>query len=137
MGPEKASIQLMKGRRERNKKFKGFEEEAAQNSTKIRIANDRLLPFISNQKNKKKRNEAWVGAKFGFHSLLCLAVKCSVKAPVQCPLLSRRHPQLTVLVIVRAVATAASLSYSQQPLLLEFVVLDVVLVFVVYCIGEL
>ena len=54
MGPEKASIQLMKGRRERNKKFKGFEEEAAQNSTKIRIANDRLLPFISNQKKKKK-----------------------------------------------------------------------------------
>ena len=89
------------------------------------------------QKTKKKKNEAWVGAKFGFHSLLCLAVKCSVKAPVQCPLLSRRHPQLTVLVIVRAVATAASLSYSQQPLLLEFVVLDVVLVFVVYCIGEL
>ena len=68
MGPEKASIQLMKGRRERNKKFKGFEEEAAQNSTKIRIANDRLLPFISNQ---KKRMRLGLEPSLGF--ILCFA----------------------------------------------------------------
>ena len=70
MGPEKASIQLMKGRRERNKKFKGFEEEAAQNSTKIRIANDRLLPFISNQKTKKKMR---LGLEPSLVFILCFA----------------------------------------------------------------
>ena len=69
MGPEKASIQLMKGRRERNKKFKGFEEEAAQNSTKIRIANDRLLPFISNQKKKRMR----LGLEPSLVFILCFA----------------------------------------------------------------